>query len=115
MCNKFELKAKTYPSCWAGPLNSTDISEIAQREMECIALSACPPRGPGSIPSHGRIFRGISLADDIPPTRPQPAWQKMAQSPLNDTTELSEQRGGRPKLNYGQAMGKTTKGTSYCR
>lgn len=25
-------------------------------------LTACPPCGPGSIPGHGRVFRGI-LAD----------------------------------------------------
>jgi len=29
----------------------------------------------------------FSLADHTLPTRPEPAWQKMAQSPLNDTTQ----------------------------
>jgi len=29
----------------------------------------------------------ISLADGTLPTHPEPAWQKMAQSPLNDTTQ----------------------------
>jgi len=26
-------------------------------------------------------------ADNILPTRPEPVWQKMVQSPLNDTTQ----------------------------
>jgi len=33
------------------------------------------------------ISRDFSLADHTLPTRPEPAWQKMAQSPLNDTTQ----------------------------
>jgi len=39
--------------------------------------------------SHPRrsISRDFSLADHTLPTRPEPAWQKMAQSPLNDTTQ----------------------------
>jgi len=31
--------------------------------------------------------RDFSLADRNPPTRPEPAWQKMAQSRLNNTTK----------------------------
>jgi len=43
-------------------------------------------------------FKDFSLAGHILPTRPEPAWQKMVQSPLNG------QRGGRPKFNHGQTM-----------
>ena len=32
------------------------------------------------------ISRDFSLVDHTLPTRPEPAWQKMAQSPLNGTT-----------------------------
>ena len=39
----------------------------------------------------------FSLADHALPTRPEPAWQKMAQSPLNETTPCG-QRGGRLKV-----------------
>jgi len=46
------------------------------------------PCGPGSIPSHGGAFQGIkSPTDRTLPTRPEPAWQKMAQSSLNDTAQ----------------------------
>jgi len=38
--------------------------------------------------AYRRIFQGIkSLADRTLPTRPEPAWQKMAQSPLNHTAQ----------------------------
>jgi len=48
----------------------------------CFEASKC------SIPSHGGVFQGFfSLADHTLPTRPELAWQKMAQSPLNDTTQ----------------------------
>jgi len=76
---------------------------IGQWENECITLpvlsmaqvmiaqweknvSHCPLHGSGSIPGHGRVFQGISLADHTLPTRPQPALQKMAQS-HNSTTQ----------------------------
>jgi len=50
-------------------------------------LTVCPFGCPGSIPSSGDIFQKIfSLADHTLPTHPEPAWQKMAQSPLNSTT-----------------------------
>jgi len=49
-------------------------------------LTVCPLRGPGSIPCCDKVFQGIfPLADHILPTRPWPTWQKMAQSPFNDT------------------------------
>jgi len=46
------------------------------------------------------------MADRTLPTRPELAWQKMAQSPLNDTTQPvdSEEEGLRPKSNHGQIM-----------
>jgi len=31
-------------------------------------------------------FKGFSLADHTLLTRPEPEWQKMAKSPLNDTS-----------------------------
>jgi len=39
--------------------------------------------------------RNLPLADHPLPTRPEPAWQKMAQSPINGTTQLvdSEEEG----------------------
>ena len=33
------------------------------------------------------ILRVFSLADHSPPTHPEPGWHKMAQSPLNGTTQ----------------------------
>ena len=40
------------------------------------------------------ISRDFSLADHTLPTRPEPAWQKMAQSPLNGTTQHVETEEG---------------------
>ena len=42
-----------------------------------------------------------ATADHTLPTRPEPAWQKMAQSPLNDTTQPvgSEEEGQCPTMN----------------
>jgi len=54
-------------------------------------LTGFPPIGPGSIPSRGGIFQGtFSLTDHTLPTRPEPARQKVAQSPLNDATQPVE-------------------------
>jgi len=39
------------------------------------------------FPVTAEYFKDFSLADRTLPTRPEPAWQKMAQSPLNDTTQ----------------------------
>jgi len=46
-------------------------------------------------------FKGFSLADHTLPTRPEPAWQTMAQSPLNDTTPPvdSEEEGRSSTMN----------------
>jgi len=39
------------------------------------------------FPATAEYFKGFSLTDRTLPTRPEPAWQKMAQSPLKDTTQ----------------------------
>jgi len=46
------------------------------------------------------ILRDFCLADRTLPTRPEPAWQKMAQSPLNGTTQPvdSEEEGQCPTM-----------------
>jgi len=51
---------------------------------ERMNLTVCPPCGPGfnSQPWQS-ISRDFSLTDHTLPTRPEPAWQKMVQSPLN--------------------------------
>jgi len=43
-------------------------------------------------------LKKFSLADHTLSTRPEPAWQKMAQSPLNDTTQPvgNEEKGRSP-------------------
>jgi len=50
------------------------------------------------FPATAEYFKGFSLADHTLPTRPEPAWQKMAQFPLNDTTQPvdSEEEGRSP-------------------
>ena len=63
---------------------------------EQVNLTYCPVCGTGSIPSHDGIFQRIfSRAYRTLPTRPEPVWQKMAQSPLNDTTQPDTQEIGR--------------------
>jgi len=54
---------------------------------EQMYLTVCPPHGPNSILGHGVVFWRISLTDFTLPARPDPAWKKMAQCPLNDTTQ----------------------------
>jgi len=46
------------------------------------------------------IGRDFSLADHTLITRPEPAWQKLAQSPLNGTTQLVaiEEEGQSPTM-----------------
>ena len=39
------------------------------------------------FPATAEYFKGFSLAHHTLPTRPEPAWQKMSQSPLNYTTQ----------------------------
>jgi len=68
---------------------------------EWVHLTVCPPRGPGSIPMLPlrSISRDFSLADDTPPTRPEPARQRMSQSPVNDTTQPADiEEEKRPQL-----------------
>jgi len=66
-------------------------------------LNVSPLRGPGSDPGHGGgILRDFSLADHTLPTRSEPAWQKMAQSPLNGITQtVYGHQGGKVKSNHG--------------
>ena len=46
-------------------------------------------RDQGSIPSHGwSISKVFFLADHTLPTRSEPVWQKMVQSPLNGTSQI---------------------------
>jgi len=50
------------------------------------------------FPAMVEYFKRFFLADHTLPTRAEPAWQKMAQSPLNDTTQPvdSEEEGRSP-------------------
>jgi len=61
------------------------------------SLSVLPVAGFNSEPWQS-ILRDFSLAVHTLPTHPEPAWQKMAQSPLNDTTQPvdSEEEGRSP-------------------
>jgi len=47
-----------------------------------MVLTVCSLCGLGSIPSHGRVFKGFTMADQTQSTRPEQVWQEMAQSPL---------------------------------
>jgi len=52
------------------------------------------------MPSHGGVFQGFSLPDQTLRIRPEPVRQKMAQSPLNDTTQPVdiEEKGRNPTM-----------------
>jgi len=58
-------------------------------------LTAVLPVARVHFPAMAENFKGISLADHTLPTCPESVWQKMAQSPLNCTTQLvdSEEEG----------------------
>jgi len=83
---------------------STKVSydSSVRRQMN---FTVCPPRRPGSIPSHGGVFQGIfpwliTLCNPISPqwhhTTPNPKPQTPTQSPLNGTTQLLDmEREGR--------------------
>jgi len=58
---------------------------IAQWENGCISLFSPWPRF--NARQWLSITWDFSLVDHSVSTRPEPAWQKMAQSPLNDTTQ----------------------------
>jgi len=51
-------------------------------------ITVCPLRGLASIPGHCRVFQVILFTAHTLPTRPEPARQKMAQSPFNCITQL---------------------------
>jgi len=59
----------------------------------------------------------FSLADRTLPTRPEPVWQKMAQSPLNDTTQPvdSEEEGRTPTTGRRWLMEKRWNGYLWLR
>jgi len=67
-------------------------------------LTVCPPRGPGSIPSHGGLFKGF-FPDWSHSANP--SWASVAEngsiSPQWHQTTCG-QRGERPKFNFGQTM-----------
>ena len=69
---------------------------------EWMYLTDCPFRGPGSFHGCG----GFSLADHALPTHPEPAYQRMAQSPLNGTAWV-----GWLMFNHGETIA-TKKGFS---
>ena len=51
-------------------------------------LTVCPSLWPGfDSRSWQGILRDFALGDHTLPTHPEPAWQKMAQAPLNGTTQ----------------------------
>ena len=50
---------------------------IAQWENKCISLSTLPV-AQVQFPAVAEYFKGFSLADCTLPTRPEPAWQKVA-------------------------------------
>jgi len=62
----------------------------AQWENECIYLTVCPPRGPGSIPGHDGVFQGIFpwLITLCQPVLSQRGKKWL--TPLNATTQLVE-------------------------
>jgi len=78
------------------------------------SLSAPPPRGLGSIPSHGGVFQGF-----FPGWSPSanPSWASVAEngsiSPQWHNTNFG-QWGGRPKSNHGQTMADEKKNTVWC-
>jgi len=68
-------------------------SVISGRNIASHCLSVCPLGGPGSIPHHshhshrgGVLQEILFLAYHTLSIRPEPARQKMSQSPLNGTT-----------------------------
>jgi len=51
-------------------------------------LAVCTLRGARvQFPATAEYFKGFPPADHTPPTRPEPARQKMAQSVLNGTNQ----------------------------
>ena len=67
------------PLC--GPGQDSSMGEITH-------LTVCPLRGQGSIPTAmAEYFEGSFPADLTLSTRPEPAWQKIAQSSRNSSTQ----------------------------
>jgi len=59
---------------------------VAELKNECISLSVLPV-GRVHFPAVAEYFKGFSLADHTLSTLPKSVWQKIAQSPLNGTTQ----------------------------
>jgi len=59
---------------------------IAQWENECISLSVLFVARV-HFPVMAKYFKGCPRADHTLPTSSEPAWQKIAQPPLNGTTQ----------------------------
>jgi len=78
------------------PLTVTVLESVIIAQWDS-SLSVLPVARVNSQPRRS-ISRDFSLADHTLPTRPEPAWQKIAQSPLNDTTQPvdSEEEGRSP-------------------
>ena len=75
---------------------------IAQWDSSAV----CPPRGPGSIPSHGGVFQGIFLwlIALCQPVLSQRGRKWLVQSPLNDTTQPVDSEEEGRKSNHGQMV-----------
>jgi len=56
------------------------------------------------FPAAAEYFKKFSLADHTLPTRPEPAWQKMAQSPVSGTTHNSGTWKSKANSNHEQTM-----------
>jgi len=66
-------------------IQCTDCPAVGVTRIAGLTIAA--PSQPGLVSSFTWII-GFSPAGHPLPTRPEPAWQKMAQSPLNGTTRL---------------------------
>jgi len=57
--------------------------------------------------------RDFALADHTLPTRPKPAWQQMAQSPLKGTAQpVDSEEGGLPLITDRQCMAEMKRNAS---
>jgi len=80
---------------------------IAWWDNEYILLSVLS-MARGHFPTVEEYFKGFSLAYHTLPTRLEPAWQNMIQSPLNGTTQPVdvEEEGQRPTTDRQRLNGK---------
>jgi len=81
------ITSESYAGGWSPVVFLTDFLQsvmTAQWENQCLSLSEWP--GFNSRPCQS-LSKDFSLADHTSPSRPEPAWQKMTQSPFNGTTQ----------------------------